>query len=564
MFWISNFKTNKINGCPQKPLLFMSVLFLSLLTLFGVSCGLSSEQNATHQAERTQLKTVYDEQLQISLVSKSSRAGENRFYFEICTFNWKQEGSASENCTHAFQIENQQPFEFTILNPSNQEKEQAGHNAPHSTQSQEHFFQSPNINIQISPISLLEDLTADQDNQATSDRNSSSSSRSIPQIDPSLVAPQWFPNKTLSLWDNELNLQHFYAHHQVESATKYLNELGSYLNHHSAKDTKNGLIQEFCLPLLSTCEPLSPMALNDVTQLVTGYESSLKQATEERVELLLLLKLLGCEINTSSQRLRSYLVCQNTDFSTEQSASLLQSKMSVFKYADLAGSSFEGATISKKDFSFSQINQGVFTDAIGSQSNFYHAQLSEADFQMAHLFHTNFEHASLRFAQLQHAHIRDTSFKNSHLYGATLDSISLWGTVDFEGADLREASFDHVVFGSYTNKNRIIFKNADASGASFRQTRFRAAEACDFSGVNLKGADFQEAHLDQCNFKGADLRGANFTSAVIESSDFKDALTEGVTWNNTDMDCSSYNSLDHPPTRNFLQSLDRVFSGECY
>lgn len=45
----------------------------------------------------------------------------------------------------------------------------------------------------------------------------------------------------------------------------------------------------------------------------------------------------------------------------------------------------------------------------------------------------------------------------------------------------------------------------------------------NFSGLNLTGADFQEATVVNANFSGANLTGANFTSAHLNGANFTGA-----------------------------------------
>jgi len=77
----------------------------------------------------------------------------------------------------------------------------------------------------------------------------------------------------------------------------------------------------------------------------------------------------------------------------------------------------------------------------------------------------------------------DYDLRNAVLEGADFSRSSL--TVDFQGANLKEANF------SYANVKTSDFRNADLSGAVFNGA---ALEATNFEGAKLEGTNFAGAH----------------------------------------------------------------------
>lgn len=95
---------------------------------------------------------------------------------------------------------------------------------------------------------------------------------------------------------------------------------------------------------------------------------------------------------------------------------------------------------------------------------------------------------------------------------------------DFSGQELRSAEF------SNANLNFTNFSNADARGAVFSASTMVRA--------NLHGANLSNALADQIDFTKADLTDVNFTEAIllrstfaevdITGADFTDAILDGA------------------------------------
>ena len=102
------------------------------------------------------------------------------------------------------------------------------------------------------------------------------------------------------------------------------------------------------------------------------------------------------------------------------------------------------------------------------------------------------------------------------------------------GADLSECDFSNI------NVEGAEFINADLTSSSFADSRFVSSkfEGCDLTSVDftranlvessfadsvLNGTDFSYATVDFCNFSDADMAGAIFQSADLTNSDFSAA-----------------------------------------
>jgi hypothetical protein len=105
--------------------------------------------------------------------------------------------------------------------------------------------------------------------------------------------------------------------------------------------------------------------------------------------------------------------------------------------------------------------------------------------------------------------------------------------VDFSGRDLRTADFTDTDLRR-TDLHSADLRNADFSKASLAEANLRAADlreaklvgaqliVADFGGANLSGADLNSAYLFITNLSDANLVKANLTSAFVQGSAFAD------------------------------------------
>ena len=110
--------------------------------------------------------------------------------------------------------------------------------------------------------------------------------------------------------------------------------------------------------------------------------------------------------------------------------------------------------------------------------------------------------------------------------------------MDINGADFAGCDLNDCVF-TETSLCNVSFADTDLSSTNF--TRAGIVE-CDFSGAILNGTDFSYAKVDYCNFTDADMAGAVFMSSDLSNSDFSSSANlsacrfdEDTLWPDTDL-----------------------------
>lgn len=118
---------------------------------------------------------------------------------------------------------------------------------------------------------------------------------------------------------------------------------------------------------------------------------------------------------------------------------------------------------------------------------------------------------------------------HSLFFRAQLSGVNLSGAMlyynDFQLADLSEANLSRVTF-----RNSILdgadFRNADLTNATFWRVD---AGGADFTGAVLVNAGFRSGtNLVNANFTGADLRDAQFNNVFLRGTNFTDADLTGA------------------------------------
>ncbi|WP_299402560.1 pentapeptide repeat-containing protein [Acaryochloris sp. IP29b_bin.148] len=106
-------------------------------------------------------------------------------------------------------------------------------------------------------------------------------------------------------------------------------------------------------------------------------------------------------------------------------------------------------------------------------------------------------------------------------------------TQDFSGQDLREAEFSNNKLAganfSGADLTAVVFNGVDLSGANLQNADMTGGMAylSSFSGADLSGAIFTEAMLLQSSLQGATVTNADFSFAVIDKDQVK-ALCENA------------------------------------
>ena len=97
---------------------------------------------------------------------------------------------------------------------------------------------------------------------------------------------------------------------------------------------------------------------------------------------------------------------------------------------------------------------------------------------------------------------------------------------NFSGADLRKADFSEAIFYSGATPYGGV------GGVDFSEANLYEA---DFSGSYLEGANFFGADLLGANFFGADLRRANFSGSYLEGTNFSGSYLGGTNFSGADL-----------------------------
>lgn len=208
-----------------------------------------------------------------------------------------------------------------------------------------------------------------------------------------------------------------------------------------------------------------------------------------------------------------------------------------FLGADLSGAFLQGADLSRADLRF-------------------------ADLPGAHLQEATLDHANLRHADLSGADLTEADLDYARLHRSIIDDSTQmdpkWRAVWYV---LNTANWQYHV-GWWNDFARVNLEGADLSNhsgislvsASFEHARL---DGVNFSGSNLRFADFGQAVMQDANLSWADLRDAtlrsanlrdaNLSGANLTGADLHGALLLDVVWSNTTCPDGT-NSDDHDDT----------------
>lgn len=152
------------------------------------------------------------------------------------------------------------------------------------------------------------------------------------------------------------------------------------------------------------------------------------------------------------------------------------------------------------------------TDELNLNHNFDDAHLINADFSNISGAHFSFDFANLLGASFKHCVMNSVSMNNACLHNATFEKAIMEGIhcmmADFTGANLREADFYWAI----------------AAWSIFRDTDLTRT---NFQGADLKEADFTRARLIDTNLGydnlggSTQLQGAHLENAIIEKVNFE-------------------------------------------
>ena len=158
-----------------------------------------------------------------------------------------------------------------------------------------------------------------------------------------------------------------------------------------------------------------------------------------------------------------------------------------FDGADLSGANFSGLTMT--DVSFSS---AILTGAIFSKTRIIRSEYSEIDFNDADFTNADFSGANFDYSEYNYANFTNANFTSSKING----------------------SFTGVIF------NGTIFKNATLSGGTFQVGNKNKEKSKIFNNVNFSNANLEKISFSYYpNKEIIILRNVDFTGAIFSSND---------------------------------------------
>lgn len=186
------------------------------------------------------------------------------------------------------------------------------------------------------------------------------------------------------------------------------------------------------------------------------------------------------------------------------------------RQADLDEANLEGANLANADLTESNLENAYLVGANLAGATLTRANLSGASLTLASLDTVdaagiNLEGASLQRATLQGATLTEGQFSGADLEGATLDNANL-ANADFSDSTRTRRFIPFLGiqrFKYYTSARRVQFRGANFNNANL--------EDAYFNNANLAEADLTDASL-----AGTSLQEANLTGAVVNPADLAD------------------------------------------
>jgi uncharacterized protein YjbI with pentapeptide repeats len=195
-----------------------------------------------------------------------------------------------------------------------------------------------------------------------------------------------------------------------------------------------------------------------------------------------------------------------------------------FQWADFDCCDFSGAKLERTEFT--SVTNCKFDNAAGNDTEFvrisgcsfkgakliggdFSDQTSDVDFTGADLSKAEFDHDFYS----KKSKLTGVIFRNAKLELITFDNVTLVQP-DFQGADLSKAGFEHCTVEAGDFRKATLVETSLA-GSTFKKP--------DFSGANLRNANLVDADLANAKFDGADLTGCNLRGAKLGGATFSKA-----------------------------------------
>ena len=229
--------------------------------------------------------------------------------------------------------------------------------------------------------------------------------------------------------------------------------------------------------------------------------------------------------------------CDHADFNEAsiQRADFYQASLQHAKFhkALLDESIFEKSNLTQADLSEAQARKSYFKEATMTNVIANHSDLQAADLSSAQIQNAQFISSNLKEAMLEQVQAHQATFQNADLTQLRAASAKFSEGVfiqtkaqdsNWQGANLQSCDF------SYSNLENADFTEADAQQGCFHAAnvkfgRFIATQLqhADMRQMNLFQGLLEGAQLQQCDFTGANLYGAEFLNAHFENTCFNNA-----------------------------------------
>ncbi|XP_065557087.1 BTB/POZ domain-containing protein KCTD9-like isoform X2 [Artemia franciscana] len=168
-----------------------------------------------------------------------------------------------------------------------------------------------------------------------------------------------------------------------------------------------------------------------------------------------------------------------------------------------------------------------------SELRFQGVDLTDVDLSQLELRNINFKYAKMRRCNLFQANLSYCCFDRADLTGALLDSANLAGVkmqrCILEGASLKRANFVDPLSSKPlrahlegVNLRGANLEEANLDGANLRVSILKDA---NLQNCYLRGTDFAGANLERCDFSGSDLKNANLRGAYMADAVFDFVIT---------------------------------------
>lgn len=219
----------------------------------------------------------------------------------------------------------------------------------------------------------------------------------------------------------------------------------------------------------------------------------------------------------------------------------------------LTGSNLSHAKLNRTDFRAGRTmkmasGRPVFTDRGGEANSvdFSNASLCSASFDGARLDHANFSGAIIQGTTFKGARLKHAEFKGAVLCDVNLDELNLppavLKTCTLAPSPAAKSARPLQLVKLYQHQLWVKSGGLEGTSAVFDGEDLRPISdvlakhkltaisakraigiALDFSGLELQGANFEDADLRGANFECADLRGVRFRGAKLEHAKFMGA-----------------------------------------